>query len=142
MFPFWSDTMNATADRPSAIELDQLAGLLSADSLDRAALAAALRRIEQGLHEHEHSLNRSDGLLNEQDKARRMSLAREDDRLRGEMAVLIQDVQAVREAMTDGSDDDALRRRGGELLAGLRGHRDAEASLVLENADTDVGSGD
>jgi hypothetical protein len=134
--------MNATADRPSAIELDQLSGLLSAEPLDRAALAAALRRIEQGLHEHEHSLNRSGGLLDEADKARRMSLSREDDRLREEMAELIRDVQAVRQAATDGSDNDELRRRGGELLAGLRGHRDAEASLVLENADTDVGSGD
>jgi hypothetical protein len=134
--------MNAIADRPSAVELDQLAQLLSAESLDRAALVAALRRIEQGLHEHEHDLDRSGGLLDEADKARRMSLAREDDRLREEVAILIRDVQVVRDAATDGADEDELRQRGSELLAGMRGHRDAEASLLLENADTEVGSGD
>jgi hypothetical protein len=134
--------MNAIADRPSAVELDQLAGLLVSESLDRGALAAALRRIEHGLHEHEVDLRRSGGLLDETDKAERMSLAREDDRLLEEVAVLIQDVQAVRDEATDGCNDDELRRRGGELLAGLRGHRDAEASLLLESADTEVGSGD
>ncbi len=134
--------MSAIADRPSAIELDQLAGILSAESLDRAAFVAALRRIEQGLHEHEHDLDRWGGLLSEADKARRMSLAREDDRLREGVAILIRDVQVVRDAATDGAGDDELRQRGGELLAGLRGHRDAEASLLLENVDTEVGSGD
>jgi hypothetical protein len=134
--------MNATADGPSAGELDQLSGLLTAPDLDRGALVAALRRIEQGLHEHERDLDRSGGLLDEQDKARRMSLSREDDRLRVEMSALLRDAQAVRHAAADGSDDEGLRRRGGELLAGLRGHRDAEASLVLENASTEVGSGD
>ena len=58
------------------------------------------------------------------------------------MSALLRDAQAVRHAAADGSDDEGLRRRGGELLAGLRGHRDAEASLVLENASTEVGSGD
>jgi len=134
--------MAVNADRPSAVELDQLSRLLSATPLDRPALAAALRRIEQGLHEHEHNLNHSGGLLDEADKARRMSLSREDDRLREETSTLIRDVQSVREAATYNLDEEDLRRCGSQLLAGLRGHRDAEASLVLENADTEVGSGD
>ena len=134
--------MNAVADRPSAGELDELAGLLNAMPLDRGALTGALRRIEQGLHERERDLDRAGGLLDEQDRARRMSLSREDDRLRVEMSALLRDAQAVREAAADGTDEDDLRRQAGELLAGLRGHRNAEASLVLENADTEVGSGD
>ena len=134
--------MNAIADRPTAVELDELNGLLSATPLDRDALVAALRKIEQGLRERAHVLDQSGGLLDEADKARRMSLAREDDRLREEAAALVRDVQTVRQAAADGSDDDDLRRRGGELLAGLRGHRNAEASLVLESVDTEVGAGD
>jgi hypothetical protein len=134
--------MNATADRPSALELDQLSELLNAPALDRGALVAALRRLEQGLHEHERALDQSGGLLDEADKARRMSLSREDDRLREEMTVLLADVQDVRRAASNGTDDEELRRRSGQLLAGLRGHRDAEASLVLENSATEVGSGD
>src|SRR4029079_11003373 len=101
--------MNATADGPSAGELDQLSGLLTAPELDRGALVAALRRIEHGLHEHERDLDRSGGLLDEQDKARRRSLSREDDRLREEMSALLLDAQSVRQAAADGSDED-LRR--------------------------------
>lgn len=134
--------MNATADRPSAVELDELNGLLSATPVNRGALATALRQIEEGLREHAHDLDESGGLLDEADKARRMSLSREDDRLREEVATLLRDVQSVRQAASDGSDEDDLRRRGGELLAGLRGHRNAEVGLVLESADTEVGTGD
>ena len=134
--------MNATADRPSVVELDLLNGLLSATPLDRPALVAAFRRIEEGLRSRAHDLDRSGGLLDEADKAGRMTLAREDDRLRREAAALVRDAETARQAAAGGSDEDDLRRRGGALLAGLRGHRDAEASLVLESADTDVGSGD
>jgi hypothetical protein len=134
--------MNATADRPSALELQQLSELLNATPLDRGALVTTLRRLTQGLQEHGRELDRTGGLLDEADKASRMSLAREDDRLREEGTALLRDVEGVKRAATDGSDDDALRQRGGQLLAGLRGHRDAEASLVLESADTEVGSGD
>lgn len=134
--------MNATADRPSAVELDEFHGLLFATPLDRAALVAVLRRIEHGLLERARDLDESGGLLDEADKARRMSLAREDERLREERATLLRDVQAFARAAANRSDEDDLRRRGGELLAGLRGHRDAEASLLLESADTEVGSGD
>jgi hypothetical protein len=134
--------MQATADRPTAMELDQLSEILSASMLDRLGLVAVLRQIEQGLREHARDLDQSGGLLDEAEKARRMSLAREDDRLREESTALLADVQDIRRAVNDGSDDMDLRRRGGKLLAGLRGHRDAEASLVLESADTEVGSGD
>ncbi len=139
---FRSDTVNATADRPSAVELDGFNGLLLATPLDRDALVAVLRQIEQGLREHAHDLDESGGLLDEADKANRMSLAREDDRLREELATLLREVQTLRQAAANGSDEDELRRRGAELLAGLRGHRNAEASLLLESADTEVGSGD
>ena len=134
--------MNATADRPSAVELTQLSQLLNASPLVRADLVAALRRLEQGLREHGRELDRSDGLLNEADKARRMSLSREDDRLRAEGSVLVADIDSLRQAAIGGADEDDLRRRGGALLAGLQGHRDAEVGLVLENADTEVGAGD
>jgi hypothetical protein len=134
--------VRATTDRPSASELDQLAGLLSAPALDRGELIAAVRRIEQGLREHARELDRSGGLLDEADKARRMSLAREDERLRDEMTVLLRDVEGLRQEASGGADDEGIRRRGSAVLAGLRGHRDAEASLMLESADTEVGSGD
>jgi dsDNA-specific endonuclease/ATPase MutS2 len=133
--------MSVTTDRPSAAELEELTGLLNAPALDRRALSGALARLEQGLRVHGRDLDETGGLLNEGDKARRMSLAREDDRLRDEVTTLLADVRGLRDAVA-GSDDDELRRRGGEVLAGLRGHRNAEASLVLENADTEVGSGD
>lgn len=130
------------ADHPSAVELAELKGLLTASPLDRAGLVAALRRVEDGLRQHARNLDRSGGLLDEEDKARRMSLAREDDRLRQEVASLIADAATVRQAAAGRSDEDDLLRRAGELLAGLRGHRDAEAGLILEGADTELGSGD
>ena len=133
--------MSVTTDRPSAAELEELTGLLNAAPLDRPALAAALDRIEQGLTDRTQELDEAGGLLDEGDKAHRMSLSREDDRLREEMATLLRDVQDLRAAGDDLPEDD-LRRRGGELLAGLRGHRNAEVGLVLESADTEIGSGD
>jgi hypothetical protein len=134
--------VNATADRPSAVELDEFNGLLMATPLDRAALVASLCQIEQGLREHAHNLDQSGGLLEEADKARSMSLAREDERLREELATLLREVQTLRQAAANGSDEDDLHQRGAELLAGLRGHRNAEAGLLLESADTEVGTGD
>jgi hypothetical protein len=137
-----SDPVNATTDRPTAQELDELSGLLAARPLDHERLIAALRGIEQGLREHARELDRSGGLLDEADKAHRMSLAREDERLRDEVSALLGDVEQFRRDAADGVDDEEIRLRGAALLAGLRGHRDAEASLVLESADTEVGSGD
>ena len=134
--------MDATADRPSSAELDQLAGLLAADPLDRAGLAACLGRVAHGLREHAAELDRSGGLLDDADKANRMSLAREDERLRDEISALLQQVSDLARDATVAKDDKELRRRGAAVLAGLRGHRDAEASLVLESTDTEVGSGD
>ena len=131
--------MSVTTDRPTASELEELTGLLNAGTIDRRALAAALGRIEQGLRVHAKDLDETGGLLDDQEKARRMSLAREDDRLRVEVSTLLRDVRELRSAAA-GSDEGELRRRGGEVLAGLRGHRNAEASLVLESADTEVGS--
>ena len=133
--------MSVTTDRPSAAELRELSGLLNAAALDRKALAEALGRIEEGLRDRGHELDESGGLLDEGDRARRMSLAREDDRLREQIAVLHRDVREIRER-ADEVDEAEMRRRVAGLLAGLRGHSDAEASLVLENADTEVGSGD
>ncbi len=134
--------MTATTDRPTAIELDQLAGLLAATPLNRGALAAALRQIEQGLREHGHDLDRSDGLLDEDAKAHRMSLAREDDRLREEGVALLGEVVAFRQAAGAPTTEEDLHQRGSALLAGLRGHHDAEASLLIESFETEVGSGD
>jgi hypothetical protein len=134
--------VNATTDRPSAPELDELSGLLAANPLDRGRLLSSLRRIEQGLREHARGLDETGGLLDEAEKANRMSLAREDDRLREQVSALVGDVEQFRQAAADGLTDEEVRRRGSALVAGLRGHRDAEASLLLESADTEVGSGD
>lgn len=134
--------MSATADHPTAAELDRLSDLLAANPLDRNELAAALDHIEQGLRDHARDLDQAGGLLDETDKANRMSLAREDDRLRDESGALIAQLAGFRQTVGAGADPAALRQQGASVLAGLRGHRDAEASLVLENADTEVGSGD
>ena len=134
--------MRATADRPSAAELDQLAGLLSAPGPDRGELIDALRRIEQGLRDRARELDRSGGLLDEADKAHRMSLAREDERLREEIGTLLADVQSFRHSAAGGIEDEEVRRRGSAILARLRGPRDAEASLVLESVETEGGAGD
>jgi hypothetical protein len=105
-------------------------------------LVAAFRRIEQGLRDWSAELDLSGGLLDESDKAARPSLAREDDRLREEIAGLLHDMEACRREAAGPGGDDELRQCASALLAGLRGHRDAEASLVLESADTEVGAGD
>jgi hypothetical protein len=134
--------VNTIADHPTARELDQLTRLLATHPLDRGALTDILRRIEQGLREWAEELDKSGGLLDESDRAARPSLAREDDRLREEISDLLRDVRTCHcESDGPGGDDD-LRLCASAVLAGLRGHRDAEASLVLESADTEVGAGD
>ena len=134
--------MRATADRPSALELDQLADLLAANPLDREHLDATLGSIEQGLQVHAAELDRSGGLLDESDHAARPSLAREDERLREENATLVHDIQLCRESVLSTAAGEEVRRCASAILAALRGHRDAEASLVLESVDTEVGAGD
>jgi hypothetical protein len=130
------------ADHPTPSELDQFATALNSEPLDRGALIVALRRIEQGLRDHGRELDRLGGLLDEKQKAARMSLAREDQRLREEIKALVSDAERLEEAAVSGGRVEELRRRGSALLAGLRGHRDAEASLVLESVETEVGAGD
>jgi hypothetical protein len=137
-----SNPVNATADRPTAAELNQLSELLGATPLDRPALITRLGEIEQGLCERAGDLDRSGGLLDESDKAHRMSLAREDDRLRDEAGGLLRELAELRQAAAGATSDEELRVRGSALLAGLQGHHDAESSLVLESADTEVGAGD
>ena len=134
--------MNTIADHPTAEELEQLTRLLAACPLDRGALSHTLLRIEQGLREWAEELAKSGGLLDESDKTARPSLAREDDRLREEIADLLRDARACRREADGPGGDDEVRLCASAILAGLRGHRDAEASLVLESADTEVGAGD
>jgi hypothetical protein len=134
--------MTATIERPTVNELDQLETLVVREPLERGTLIASLRRIENGLRHRGRVLERSGGLLDEEDKAARMSLAREDDRLRFDLDKLADDVAWFREEVEVGSEDSELRLRANAILAGLRSHRDAEASLILESADTEVGVGD
>ena len=134
--------MHATADRTCATEVDQLAKLLAVVPLDRVALLATFRRIEQGLRDWSLELDQSGGLLDESDKAARPSLAREDERLRDEIDELLTEIETCRRETIGPGGDDELRLCASAVLAGLRGHRDAEASLVLESADTEVGAGD
>jgi hypothetical protein len=133
--------VNATADRPSIQELDQLSGLAAISPLNRRELTASMRHLEDGLREHARELDRSGGLLDDHEKAARMSLSREDERLRFEVSSLLRNVESIRRSVDDADESD-LRSHLTALLAGLRGHRDAEASLVLESVDTEVGSGD
>jgi len=134
--------VSAIAEGPSFHELEQLTDVMSSSPLDREIVFGTLRGIEQGLLEHARGLDRVGGLLDDQEKAARMSLAREDDRLRHEVSQLLRDVADIRREVNSNIDDDELRRQVASVLAGLRGHRDAEASLVLESVDTEVGSGD
>jgi hypothetical protein len=133
--------VNAIADRPSIHELDELSDLAEAVPIDRRELVALLRQVEDGLREHGRSLDQAGGLLDEEDKAARMSLAREDERLRFEVSKLLRNVEGIRRTVVNADEGD-LRRRLNALVAGLRGPRDAEARLVLESAGTEVGSGD
>ena len=134
--------MVAIADRPTAAELDHLSAILTANPLDRAELTKMLRRIEQGLRAHGDELDRTGGLLDEADRADRAGLDREDVRLREEVTTLLRDAQTVRQESGAGGDEANLIERATCLMTALRGHRDAESSLVLENADGDVGAGD
>jgi hypothetical protein len=133
--------VNAIADRPSIHELDELSDLAEAVPIDRRELVAMLRQVEDGLREHGRSLDQAGGLLDEEEKAARMSLAREDERLRFEVSTLLRNVEGIRRTAANADEGD-LRRRLNTLVAGLRGHRDAEARLVLESVGTEVGSGD
>jgi hypothetical protein len=140
--PFQEPAMVATADRPTAAELDRMATILSSRPIDRAELTKMLRRIEQGLRAHGDELDRTGGLLDETDRADRAGLDREDIRLRDEVTTLIRDAQVIRQESGAGGDETNLIERATSLMTALRGHRDAESSLVLENADGDVGAGD
>lgn len=133
--------MNAIADRPSVQELDELSDLAAGLPIDRREVVAVLRQVEDGLLYHARALDRVGGLLDEDEKAARMSLAREDERLRFEVSTLLRNVEGIRRTAVHADEGD-LRRRLTALVAGLRGHRDAEARLVLESAETEVGSGD
>ena len=133
--------MNATADGPSAGELDQLSGLLTAPNSTGGPWWPPCGGSSMGSTNTSATSTARAGCWTNRTRpggcpcpARTTGCARRCRRL-------LLDAQSVRQAAADGSDED-LRRRGGELLAGLRGHRDAEASLVLENAATEVGSGD
>jgi hypothetical protein len=138
---FGGESVNAIADRPSIQELDELSDLAAGLPIDRRELVAALRQIEDGLREHGRSLDQAGGLLDEEERAARMSLAREDERLRFEVSTLLRNVEAIRRTAVHADEGD-LRRRLTALAAGLRGHRDAEARLVLESTETEIGSGD
>jgi hypothetical protein len=134
--------VSAIADRPSIHELDQLNEVMADAPLDRERVIDVLCGIEQGLLEHARGLDQAGGLLNDDEKAARMSLAREDERLRHEVSHLLREVSDVRRQANGNGNDEELRSRLAHILAGLRGHRDAEASLVLESVGTEVGSGD
>jgi 1,6-anhydro-N-acetylmuramate kinase len=130
------------ANGPSARKLDQLADLVAATPLDRGGLAAALGDIERELEAHAVMLDQSGGLLDEAERTARPSLAREDGRLREEIATLLREARECRLSAAGAADDDVVRQCTSAVLAALRGHRDAEASLVLESVDTEVGAGD
>src|SRR5262249_57142477 len=101
--------VHATADSPWAPEIDKLKKSLAGVPLDRVALLATFRRIEQGLRDWSAELDQSGGLLDESDRAARPSLAREEDRLREEIDKLLREVEACRRETIGPGGDDELR---------------------------------
>ena len=134
--------MPATIERPSIAELDHLASQVEAEPLDRGQLIVTLRRVESGLRQRGRELERAGGLLDEEEKVARMSLQREEDRLRYDLDQLADQVAWFREEVEVDPGDDSLRAQANTLLLALRSHREAESRLVLESVDTEVGAGD
>ena len=133
--------MTVSVESPSALELDQLAKVLETEPLDRETLILQLRRIEGELRERRRELDRDGGLLDVEEQSKRMSLTREDERLRLELSSLADDVQWAKLEAESSAENDQVRDRVQALVLRMQHHRDAEAKLVVEST-TEVGAGD
>ena len=133
--------MAISIESPSALELDQLSSMIETQPLDRKTLIAQLRRIEGELRERRRELDRDGGLLDVEEQSNRMSLTREDERLRGELSSLADDVQWAKLEAEGSAENDQVRDRVQGLVVRMQHHRDSEAKLVVEST-TEVGAGD
>jgi hypothetical protein len=155
---------------PSAEELEQALAAEFAgcegDWADR--VGAALVQIEVALRQHAGDCEAPGGMFAQEVDLTRPALVRQVGELRREHAELLRQAQALRadiqhvarafdpaaEARGVASpvpeaapaagipDFEALRRRGDELAAALRHHRELETDLVQESVTTDLGAGD
>jgi hypothetical protein len=120
----------------------------------------ALARVITAVRHHLAFARAPDGLLAEVDETR-PTLGRQAHELRCGYADFLTDFRALREEVRRAAlafqpatdpfpttridsvvDFGAIRRQGEQLLARLQGNRDAEAKLVLETFNTDLGAGD
>ncbi len=120
----------------------------------------ALAQLEQGLRAHVEASEAPDGLPTEVDQTR-PTLARQTDKvcqdqdqLLEQIAALRKEVAAVTSAFEPAAgvpaqartavvpDFGALRQHAEQLLADLQQNREAEANLILDSVDTDIGVGD
>ena len=132
-----------------------------------ARVAQALTAAEAALRRHAAEAKNPDGLFAEVDLTR-PSLTRQVSALRREHTDLVDQVRALRDdvrqaaltftppaeqvvrasalpepARSSGIPDfGALRKRGADLVAALRQHRELETDLVQESVTTDLGAGD
>jgi len=133
--------MTISIERPSGPQLDHLSTTLETQPLDRETLIPQLRQIEGGLRERKLELDQDGGLLDVEEQSNRMSLTREDERLRGELSSLADDVQWAKLEAQGSAEDGQVRDRVRGLVVQMHDHRDSEAKLVIEST-TEVGSGD
>jgi hypothetical protein len=152
-------------DDALGLSLDSLRQALAADVPGRerewaAAVGDALARVEAALRQHRAAAKAPDGVLAEVDQTR-PTLARQADELRSDHDDFLTQVLALREEVGHAAeafqpaasrsgqpgaagvvDFGATRQRAEQLLAGLQANQEAEAKLVLESINTDLGAGD
>jgi hypothetical protein len=120
---------------------------------------ACLAALEQALVRHATEADAPGGVFAEVD-CTRPSLVRQVGELKQEHTDFLEQVRELRKDLQAAArafglpaggaepatatvvDFDAIRRRGQQLAATLRHHRDHEAGLVIESVTTDLGAGD
>jgi len=124
------------------------------------AVARALEDLETALRQHRAATKAPDGVLAEVDETR-PTLARQAQELRSEYDDSLHKVEALHEEVLQAAtpfqaagrpgentfntgipDFTAIRRDAEDLLASLEHNKEAEAKLVLESVNTDIGVGD
>lgn len=108
----------------------------------RQPVAADLAAVSEALVRHVAAAEGAEGLFSVVDRTR-PTLLRRLDHLRDEHFGLLQQTEQLRRQLqAKPQDDSALRQRAAALLTALQSHQQAEAELLLESVDTDLGAGD
>lgn len=134
--------MKTVPDLPSVDDIERLELALSAAKLDRTKLAEVLADIEAALQEHGEHLDRTGGLLTNNEEAARPSLGRLAEKLRQDLVALADEAGDLSQRSERPGGETAIRQRAQELLNSLRQQRDREADLKMESVVTDLGAGD